>query len=425
MKSALKFNFTTILKEKIMDKRNTFRILFFIKKHRINTKGEVPVYIRITSQGTQTELSLNRIINLKQWGNNCAVGSSAKCREINNYLTSTQSTIYEHYKYLRETGKDFSAKSIKNAYLGVEEDKGKKILELYEEHNERIKKLKNIDFAPYTIQRYEVSLRHTRNFIKRHYKRDDLYLEELNHDFLIHYETYFKTVRKCSHNTTLKYIKNFKKIVRIAMSNGDIKKDPFANFKMRLKKVDRGFLSEDELNNLINKKFNTLRLEQIRDCFVFSCFTGLAYSDLKRLSSENIIKGTDGNTWVKIKRKKTDNISTIPLLSVSKQILNKYKDDEYCINNNVLLPVISNQKMNAYLKEIGDVCGIKKNFSSHLARHTFATTVTLNNDVPIESVSKMLGHSSISMTKIYARLLDKKVGQDMKHLNDKYSLAID
>jgi len=149
----------------------------------------------------------------------------------------------------------------------------------------------------------------------------------------------------------------------------------------------------------------------------------LAHSDLKRLSSEHIVTGTDGLQWIKIKRKKTDNLSSIPILDVTQKILDKYKDDAYCIANNVLLPVNSNQKMNAYLKEIADLCGIDKNFTSHLARHTFATTVTLNNNVPIETVSKMLGHSSINMTKNYARLLDKKVGQDMQHLNQKFSLT--
>jgi integrase len=222
----------------------------------------------------------------------------------------------------------------------------------------------------------------------------------------------------------LKYIKNFKKIINIAIANGDLGSNPFSNFKMKLKKVDRGFLSEEELAIMINKKFATSRLEQIRDCFVFSCFTGLAHSDLKRLSKENIVTGTDGGKWIKIKRKKTDNLSSIPILGVTQQIIEKYKNNDYCILNNVLLPVKTNQKMNAYLKEISDLCGFTHNLTSHLARHTFATTVTLNNNVPIETVSKMLGHSSIKMTTIYARLLDKKVGQDMKHLNDKYSLSI-
>lgn len=407
-----------------MELRNTFSLLFYLKKDRISKNGECPIYLRITYNGKHTSLSLHRTVELNLWNTEmgAANGNCKKAKDINRYLESVQSTIYEHYKYLREGTEPVTPMQIRNSFLGIEEDKGKKIIELFQEHNERIKPLSGIDFSPETIQRYETSLMHTQAFIRRKYKQDDLYLTELNHDFLIDYEIYFKTVRKCAHNTTLKYIKNFKKIIRLAMANGYIDRDPFVNFKMRPKPVDRGFLSEDELNAIITKEFASERIEQVRDCFVFSCFTGLAHSDLKRLNKTHIVIGTDGKKWIKIKRKKTDNLSSIPVLSVTQQIIDKYKNDDYCKKADVLLPVRSNQKMNEYLKEIAELCGIKKNFTSHLARHTFATTVTLNNNVPIESVSKMLGHSSISMTKVYARLLDKKVGQDMEHLNERYSL---
>jgi integrase len=408
---------------KIMENRNTFSVLFFIRKGRTNEQGQVPIYLRVTVNRKMKSMALHQSIEPELWSiqGNRAIGNSKKARDVNSNLESVRSTLFEHFKYLRETGKDVTVQAITNAYLGIEEDRGKKILELYQAHNDKIKLLENIDYSHETVQRYETSLMHTKAFIKKKYKKDDLYLEELNHEFMVDYEIYFKTVRKCSHNTTMKYLKNFKKIVRIAISNGDLDRDPFANYKMRMKKVDRGFLTEEELDIIINKDFNNLRLEQIRDCFVFSCFTGLAHSDLKRLTKEHLVTGTDGGKWIKIKRKKTDNLSSIPILDVTQQILDKYENDDSCNANNVLLPVKSNQKMNVYLKEIANICGIDKNFSSHLARHTFATTVTLNNNVPIETVSKMLGHSSINMTKIYARLLDKKVGQDMKHLNDKFT----
>ncbi|MDY0142202.1 MAG: site-specific integrase [Bacteroidales bacterium] len=410
-----------------MAEQNTFSLLFFGIKNRANKQGEIPLHMRITVNKQKVEMALHRRVNISLWNPSVglAMGNTKEARTINGFLLSVQTSIYDIYKYLRETGKPITPTSIKNAYLGIEpeEDKGKKVLELFREHNDKVKALVNIDYSPDTLERYETSLKHTRDFIMQKYDREDLYFSELDHEFIVDYEIYFKTVRKCAHNTTLKYIKNFKKIVRLAITTGHLDKDPFANFKMRLKKVDRGFLSDEELNILINKKFSINRLEQVRDCFVFSCFTGLAHSDLKRLSHEHIVTGTDGGNWIKIKRKKTDNLSSIPILDVTQKLLDKYKNNDECIANNVLLPVKSNQKMNAYLKEIADVCGIEKNFSSHLARHTFATTVTLNNNVPIETVSKMLGHSSINMTRIYARLLDKKVGQDMKHLNNKYKLS--
>ena len=171
---------------------------------------------------------------------------------------------------------------------------------------------------------------------------------------------------------------------------------------------------------IINKNFTISRLEQVKDCFIFSCFTGLAHADLKRLTPQNIVTGSDHNLWIKINRKKTNSLCSIPILPTTSKLIEKYKNNPHCIKNNLLLPVLSNQSMNAYLKEIADICGITKRLSSHLARHTFATTITLNNDVPIETVSKMLGHSTINITKIYARLLDKKVGQDMQHLQDKF-----
>jgi len=175
---------------------------------------------------------------------------------------------------------------------------------------------------------------------------------------------------------------------------------------------------------MMKKKFHHKRIEQVKDCFIFSCFTGLAYYDLKELKPKNISTGEDGKLWIKINRKKTNGESHIPILPITAQLIEKYKNNPYCLDKGVLMPVISNQRMNAYLKEIADICDINKNLTSHTARHTFATTVTLNNDVPIETVSKMLGHSSIKMTNIYARLLDKKVSRDMNHLNDKYNISI-
>jgi site-specific recombinase XerD len=324
---------------------------------------------------------------------------------------------------MREDDVEITAKSIKNAYLGIDED-SLKVINLYQEHNNKIKKLEGIEFSPDTIQRYETSLKHTQAFIQVNYQKDDIPIKNVDHKFITDYEFYFKTVRKCSHNTTMKYIKNFKKIIRIALANGIITKDPFSNCKLTLKKVDRGFLTDEQLDTLISKKMASKRLEQVRDCFVFSCFTGLAHSDLKLLSPTNVVIGTDGAKWIKTHRKKTGNSVSIPIFPISQRLIDKYKDNEICITQNVLLPVLSNQKMNAYLKEIAEVCDIQLNLTSHIARHTFATTVTLNNNVSIESVSKMLGHSSISMTKIYARMLDKRVGNDTSHLHDKFDIAI-
>lgn len=193
----------------------------------------------------------------------------------------------------------------------------------------------------------------------------------------------------------------------------------FLCYDSKFIEVKRDFLDEQELFRLANKEMEIERIAQVRDIFLFSCYTGLAYIDTKNLTHSNIRIGIDGNKWIFTSRQKTKSISNIPLLPQAENIIEKYKSDPHCVNSGSLLPVLSNQKMNAYLKEIADLCSIKKELTFHIARHTFATTVTLANGVPIESVSKMLGHKSIKTTQHYAKILDKKVGEDMKDLTSK------
>ncbi len=404
-----------------MKKRNTFSLLFYIKKNKTKTNTESPIYMRVTINGKHVTLSLHRKISYNLWNINSgtAIGNTKIAKEINSYLLSVKSSVYENYKYLRETKDMVKAIDVKNAYLGIE-DKGRTILNLFQEHNDEIQKLINIDFAPDTVQRYKTSYKHTQDYIKHQYNKDDYFITDINTKFIHDYEVYLKTERDCSSNTAVKYLKNFKKIVRIAISYGIITKDPFAGIKLKIKKTDRGFLNEEELKRLISTEIELPRLEEIRDCFVFSCFTGLAYSDLKKLSHDDIVTGTDGGKWIKTYRKKTKSLSKIPILDIPQQLLDKYANNKFCNLRKVLLPVKSNQKMNSYLKEIEVLCKINQRLSTHLARHTFATTVTLNNGIPIETVSKMLGHATINTTRIYARLLDKRIGEDMHKLKGIY-----
>jgi integrase len=226
-----------------------------------------------------------------------------------------------------------------------------------------------------------------------------------------------KGVKKVGHNATMKYLANLKKIVLICVKNDIIAKDPFFAFKFAKHEVDRIALTEHELRTVANKVFEIPRLEQVRDIFLFCCYTGLAYADVAKLSKMDIIEGRSGEMWINIKRQKTDSASRIPLLPPALKLLKKYESQLERLDKH-LLPVLSNQKMNAYLKEIGDVCGIVKPITFHLARHTFATTVTLSNGVPIETVSRMLGHRSLKTTQLYAKVLDKKVSDDMQRLSE-------
>ncbi|MFC3336158.1 site-specific integrase [Flavobacterium palustre] len=282
-----------------------------------------------------------------------------------------------------------------------------------------------MEYAPGTLERYETSLKHTQNFLKWKYSISDISIEKIDHAFITEYEFYLRSERKCANNTAVKYIKNFHKIINQCLANGWLDKDPFVNYKAKVKEVIREFLTEKEIETIMNKEFVSERLELVRDIFIFSCFTGLAYIDVKQLTLNNISLGIDGDKWIYKNRQKTDTTSKIPLLPTAQLILDKYENHPVCKNEKRLLPILSNQKMNAYLKEIADVCGIKKDLTFHIARHTFATTVTLSNGVPIETVSKMLGHTNLKTTQHYAKILDKKISEDMQFLKDKFNVKRD
>ncbi|MFI5140315.1 MAG: site-specific integrase, partial [Sphingobacteriales bacterium] len=293
------------------------------------------------------------------------------------------------------------------------------LISIFKDHNKKVAALVGNEFAPGTLERYETSLRHTQHFLTWKYQVADIDIKQIDHDFIIGYEFYLRSERKCANNSAVKYIKNFKKIIRICLASGWLDKDPFVNYKAKVKQVDRVFLNQEELQAMADKVFPTERLNQVRDIFLFCCFTGLAYADVNKLKRSEIVKGVDGEMWIYTKRQKTDTPSRIPLLPSALCLLNKYADHPVCCNSGKALPVSTNQKMNAYLKEIADVCGINKTLTFHIARHTFATTVTLSNGVPIESVSKMLGHTNIKTTQHYAKILDLKVSQDMALLKQK------
>ncbi len=246
-------------------------------------------------------------------------------------------------------------------------------------------------------------------------------MNEIKSDLLSQFDLYLKTEKDCEFNGAMKHLKNLKKIIGIALQNNWIKSDPFANYTFQYEKVETTFLTDHELSAILMKTFGCQRLENVRDTFVFCCFTGLAFSDVQQLRPEHIVTDNDGKMWIRKARQKTKQMANIPLLEIPLKIIEKYRENPQCERRGTLLPVLTNQKMNAYLKEIADVCGITKKITSHCARHTFATTVTLGNNVSIESVSKMLGHSDIKMTQHYARILDKTLIREMGKLEGKYS----
>lgn len=404
-----------------MTTKSKLSLLFFIKRTKALKDGKVPIYVRITAGGSMTDVSIGESVDPAVWNQNSgyAEGKFKGARTLNDYIDSVKRGIHSNYLELIEKGRVITANSLKNAWKGIK-DEEKTLIELFDDHNARAVALKGKEYSPGTVQKFEVSLRHIKDFMAKHLNIQNIALSKVNYDFITKFDFYLRSDRNCDQNTVVKYMKVLKKLMRIAIANGWIKQDPFMNYKLTVKKVDRGYLSDEELALLQGKEIKVERMAHVRDVFLFGCYTGLAYCDLKDLKPENISKGDDGNLWIRTNRNKTGMPCHVPLIPAAKVILDKYQNHPHCILNRVVLPVYSNQKQNAYLKEIADICGITKELTTHLARHTFATTITLNNDVPIESVSKMLGHSSIKMTQVYARLLDKKVSQDMSKLYDKY-----
>mgnify|MGYP003676510415 CR=1 FL=1 len=400
----------------------TFGLLFYLKKSKIDAQGKCPIYLRITIDGKRTEISTKRTIEIKKWNTqaNKAIGRTEDIREVNAYLDSLITKVYQSQRDLIQDDKEVTTETLKNKFLGIE-DKERTLITIFNNHNNQVEKLVGKDYSKATLTRYKTVCRHLQEFMKYQYKISDISIKRIDHQFITDFDFYLKSQRNCSHNSALKYIKNLKKIILIALANNWLRIDPFLGYKVKFKNIERQFLSEEEIQTMLEKELHTNRLEQVRDIFIFCCFTGLAYSDVKKLSKDNLVFGIDGDKWIETKRTKTDTRSNIPLLPTALEIIKKYENHPEAVTKDVLLPVLSNQKSNAYLKEIADLCGITKNLTTHLARHTFATTVTLSNGVSMESVSKMLGHKSLRTTQHYAKILDRKVSDDMAILKQKFA----
>jgi site-specific recombinase XerD len=397
--------------------------LFYAKKAKAAANGLIPIYMRITINGKRIELSTNRFIEISKWSTEAGKmkGTSEEARSINNHLYLLKNQIRDAEMELIYKKITITTDIFKSKLLGVDE-RARMLVPIFQDHNNKIKELVGKEYAPGTLERYTTSLKHTIEFMQWKYNISDIDITKIDHAFITDYEFWLRSVRNCANNTAVKYLKNFNKIIKLCIANDWLDKNPFANYKSKVKEVERVYLTENEIQSIIEKDFKTERLSLVRDIFLFSCFTGLAYIDVKNLTKSHISIGIDGERWIFTHRQKTESASKIPILPVTQMIIDKYENHPQCINEDKLLPILSNQKMNAYLKEIAGVCEIEKELTFHIARHTFATTVTLTNGVPIESVSKMLGHKNLRTTQHYAKVLDRKVSDDMKILKDKFSI---
>ncbi len=398
----------------------SFGLLFFLKKTDSSDGLRRKLYGRITVNGISKEFSTKRTWYKDRWdqGANRASGNKGDAKTINNYIDVLVAKIYEGKKELITNGDDVTTENLFQLLFGNKDDR-KFILQIFQDENDKMKAQEGKSYAKGTIKRFETSLSHTREFIQWKYNCEDIEIRKLDYEFVKDYDFWLKTVRNCSQNTASKYIGNFKRIVLHCIKSGSLKKDPFHQFKLLRKEVINEFLTEEELESLMKKVFLINRLEIVRDIFAFSCFTGLAYTDVYKLMYSQFFTGVDGKKWISYQSTKTLNLTKIPLLTPAIQLIEKYTVEGFTLDDKVF-PCFSNQKMNAYLKEIADLCGINKKLTFHMARHTFATTVTLKNRVPLETVSKMMRHKSLKQTQHYAKIVDIKISDDMEHLRNKF-----
>lgn len=397
--------------------RYDLSILFNLKKGKIDNVGQMPIYLRITVNGQRVELSINRKVDGSKWDSKLqrAKGRSESSRTLNEYIDGIENSIRKEFNRLLDNGKPVSADLLRDIYNGVNK-RDYFLVEVFEMNNKLIAQEEGDKYTLSTINQYKTTLARIKRFLLEEMNCEDIAMSKLDILFIRKFDIFLKSNFKLDQNTVVKQLKQLKKVVHFAMSLGYIDKDPFLQHKTTYKEANRGYLTMEELNAIENHTFRLRRLDQVRDVFVFVCYTGLAYADLKLFNQNNIRKGIDGKEWIIYEREKTGVCATFPLLPAAKRILDKYKNDPECNAEKKLLPINSNQKLNSYLLEIAELCEINKHITMHIGRHTFATSVTLTLGVPIETVSKMLGHTSLKTTQIYSKVVDTKVSNDMHKL---------
>lgn len=402
--------------------RNYFSILFFIKKTKLLKNGEAPICLRITVNGRRAEVQIKRSIETGKWNSNkeCSTGKDNKALELNHFLETVRTKVLRIHRELEQDNKPITAEILKQRYYG-EGEAPKMLLEVFKEHNNKCRELLGKDYVLGTVLRYERTARYLFEFIKQNHHLSDIPIKEVDYPFIQNFEYFIKTTKDCKQNATVKYLKNLKRVIKIALINQWISIDPFAEIHFKQVQSNREFLLEDEIQIILKKQFDIPRLEIVKDIFTFCCFTGLAFTDVQHLTPEHIICDNKGEYWIRKPREKTNNMCHIPLLEIPLQLINKYRNHPECERKNIIFPVPTNQRMNSYLKEIADICGLKKNLTTHIARHSFAC-IALANKVSMESIAKMLGHTDIKTTKIYAKILDRTISEEMQTLRQKFAV---
>ena len=398
--------------------RSSFSILFFIRESKARKNGNVPIEVMITVNGERNSFSTGKQIAIEKWDKTKqqVKGKDQETQNLNNYLKAIKAKLYQKEAELLERGFIITAQILYDAYFDkVESLKERSLFEVFEEHNQEQEKLvgNGVSKATHWVSVYTIRL--LREFVQQKYKREDLYLRELNLNFIQSFHSFLRIDKGMAQNSSTKHLKLLKKIINLSVANSYMAFNPFSTYKVEREPVDIDFLDEEELRKIINFDTPLPRLERAKDMFLFGCFTGLSYIDIKTLTPEHFEKDNTGRIWIKKRRVKTGVLSRIPLLPIAKLILDKYKGGEK------LLPIQDPADINKYLKDIAILCGINKRICFHTSKHTFASTVTLANNISLEVVSKMLGHTNTRMTAHYAKLIDKCIGEQMDKLMDTFT----
>jgi site-specific recombinase XerD len=401
---------------------STFSVLFWIHGHRFDKNNLTQVYARITLNGKRVVMSLNQKVDVDLWDSKRQrlKGNSRTVKNTNNYLDEVRSDLVICYRDLKHESRVITPQLVKARYLD-EDKKIHSLDDIFEYHNDKL----GIKLAKKTLCHYKTSQKYIIEYIKSEYDKEDMYLQDLNYEFVIGFESFLRSYHpkhyqgSIGNNAVMKHIQRLRRMITLAYHLEWIERDPFVKFKPKMEKKEREFLTKNELHRIEIFSTTIDRLTVVKDLFLFSCYTGISYGDIMDLDKNSVVKGIDGNLWLMAKRNKTGTPIKVPILPSVQCLIDKYKNNPRTLYNGKLLPSISNQKLNSYLKELADLCDIKKNLTFHMARHTFATTVTLTNGVPIETVSKLLGHTKLATTQIYARVIEKKLSEDMELLKQK------
>lgn len=400
-----------------------FTLAFFVRKARPLRNGELPIFVRISVSGQLMEMNIGRSVSPEQWDQkrNVATGRSKKELELNKYIENVRTRFNEIHNMLIRENKPVTPKTLRDHYLGTVE-KPKMLCDVFREVNkQRKEEFERGDICAATLGRWERCVTYLEEFMELTQNTKDIPIKEVSRGFVQDFEHFLRMTKQTANNTTVRYLRYLKNVMQYAMAHKWVSEDPFVGKRFKRTVAEREFLTEPELKAMMEVDLHEFpRLDTVRDTFVFCCFTGLAFIDISSLKRSDIYVDADGNKWIRKHREKTGELSTIPLLEIPQKIMEKYADHPKVVANDVVIPVFSNQRTNSYLKEIASLAKIKKHLTSHIGRHTFAT-MSLANHVPIESISKMLGHVDIKTTQIYAKMQDHTIYEDMEKMRQKFN----